>query len=193
LPLARIRIVSDEIYHGLTYGVGQRCVLPHGPDALVIGSFSKYFNMVCWRLGWLLVPCSLVERARAYATNLYLTAPSLSQHAAEAVFDCFDVLEDHVAVYRRNRAFLLDALPRLGLPAFAPPDGAFYIWADVSHITTDSLAWCKSLLDRTGVALAPGRDFDPVKGDRFVRLSFSVSSAEVEEAIERLGPGVRAR
>ena len=188
-----IRIVSDEIYHGLSYVEPARSMLEFAPDALVINSFSKYFSMVGWRLGWLLTPPDHMHRARAFVGNLFLTAPSLSQHAALAAKGARDELEGHVAVYRRNRGLLLEALPGLGLGAIAPPDGAFYIYASVGHLTDDSLAFCKTLLRDTGVATAPGVDFDPVEGRHFIRLSFAVSTPEVEEALRRLKPWFTAR
>jgi aspartate/methionine/tyrosine aminotransferase len=183
-----IRIISDEIYHGLSYVEPARSMLEFAPDALVVNSFSKYFSMAGWRLGWLLVPPDHVARARAYIGNLFLTAPVLSQHAALAAMDCREELEGHLLVYRRNRALLLDALPSLGLASIAPPDGAFYIYADVGHLTDDSLAFCEQLLRETGVTLAPGVDFDPVEGRHFIRFSFAVSTAEIEEALRRLRP-----
>jgi aspartate/methionine/tyrosine aminotransferase len=188
-----IRIVSDEIYHGLSYVEPAHSMLEFEPDALVINSFSKYFSMVGWRLGWLLAPADRVHLARAYAGNLFLTAPSLSQHAALAAMDARDELEGHVEVYRRNRALLLAALPALGLASIAPPDGAFYIYADIGHLTDDSLGFCQTLLRETGVATAPGVDFDPVDGRRFIRFSFAVSTAEIEEALRRLQPWFAAR
>lgn len=183
-----IQIISDEIYHGLSYVEPARSILEFEPSAVVISSFSKYFSMVGWRLGWLLAPKSHLRRARTYVGNLFLTAPSLSQHAGLAALDSRDELEGHLAVYRANRQLLLDALPRLGLNAIAPPDGAFYIYADVGHLTDNSLAFCKALLQETGVATAPGVDFDPVNGHRFIRFSFAVSLAEVEDAIARITP-----
>lgn len=188
-----IRIVSDEIYHGLSYVGRARSILEFNPDALVINSFSKYFSMVGWRLGWLLAPPDLIDRARAFVGNLFLTAPSLSQHAGLAAMDCREELEGHVEVYRANRELLLEALPKLGLRRIAPPDGAFYIYADVGHLTDDSLAFCEQLLRDTGVATAPGVDFDPVEGKHFVRFSFAVSTAEVKEALERITPWFAAR
>jgi aspartate/methionine/tyrosine aminotransferase len=184
----KIRIVSDEIYHGLSYGAPTPSMLEFEPDALVINSFSKYFSMVGWRLGWLLSPKAHLHRARAYVGNLFLTAPSLSQHAGLAAMDSRDELDGHVAVYARNRRLLLDALPRLGLASIAPPDGAFYVYADIGHLTDDSVAFCKALLNDTGVATAPGVDFDPVDGARFIRFSFAVSTPEIEEALRRLEP-----
>jgi aspartate/methionine/tyrosine aminotransferase len=188
-----IGIVSDEIYHGLSYVGPTHSMLEYAPDALVVNSFSKYFSMAGWRLGWLLSPKAHAPRARAYMGNLFLTAPSLSQHAGLAAMDSRDELEGHVEVYRRNRQLLLDALPSLGLASIAPPDGAFYIYADVGHLTGDSLAFCTQLLGDTGVATAPGIDFDPVDGHRFVRFSFAVSTAEVEDALGRLRPWFAAR
>lgn len=186
------RIVSDEIYHGISYGEPARCMLEFEPEAVLINSFSKYFNMVGWRLGWLLVPPDQVHRAHAYSSNMFLTAPSLSQHAALAAMDCQDELQGHVEVYRANRALMLQALPALGLDAIAPPDGAFYIYADIAHLTQDSLAFCERLLRETGVATAPGVDFDPVEGGHFIRFSFAVSTEEVREALRRLEPWFKA-
>ena len=187
-----IRIVSDEIYHGLSYGEPTRSMLEFEPTAIVVNSFSKYFSMAGWRLGWLIVPREQAARAVAYMGALFLTAPSLAQHAALVAMDCRDELEGHLATYRRNRALLLDALPALGLEKIAPPDGAFYIYADVGRLTADSLAFCRQLLQDTGVATAPGIDFDPVDGRRFIRMSFAVSTPEIEEAIRRLVPWFEA-
>lgn len=188
-----IRIVSDEIYHGLCYGTRARSLLEDAPDALVINSFSKYFSMAGWRLGWLVVPPDLIDAARARMGNLFLTPPSLAQHAALAAFDCEGELEAHVQTYARNRAMLLDALPRLGLANIAPPDGAFYIYADVRHLTGDSMGFCERLLLDTGVAIAPGIDFDPIDGNRYVRFSFAVSTDEVAEALRRITPWLAER
>jgi aspartate/methionine/tyrosine aminotransferase len=183
-----IRIISDEIYHGLSYVGPARSILEFEPEALVISSFSKYFSMAGWRLGWLLVPSGRLRRARAFVGNLFLTAPSLSQHVGLTALDCRDELDGHVEVYRRNRALLLKTLPGLGLNDIAPPDGAFYIYANIGHLTDDSLAFCKALLNDTGVATAPGIDFDPVRGRHFIRISFAVSTPEVEEALARMTP-----
>ena len=181
-----IRIISDEIYHGLSYTGAAHSMLEFAPDAFIINSFSKYFSMAAWRLGWLIAPLDQVDPVRARMTNLFLTPPSLSQHAGLIAFDCRDELEGHVDTYRRNRALLLDALPGLGLDAIAPPDGAFYIYADIGHLTQDSLAFCEKLLRETGVATAPGVDFDPVEGHHFMRISFAVSTPLVEQALVRL-------
>lgn len=187
------RIVSDETYHGLSYGEPAHCMLEYEPRALVINSFSKYFNMVGWRLGWLLVPSDEAHRARAYTANMFLTAPVLSQHAGLVAMDCNEELEGHRAIYRANRQLMLEALPGLGLGAIAPPDGAFYIYADIGHLTNDSLAFCERLLMETGVAAAPEIDFDPVEGGHFIRFSFAVSTEEVREALRRLAPWLKAQ
>ncbi len=189
----KIGIVSDEIYHGLSYGDRAHSILEFDRDAFVVNSFSKYFSMVAWRLGWVIAPLDLVERTRAFMSNLFLTPPSLSQHAGLVAMDCREELEGHVAVYRTNRALILEALPSLGLARIAPPDGAFYVYADVGHLTDDSMGFCRQLLEDTGVATAPGIDFDPVEGHRFIRLSFAVSTAEIREALSRLQPWFAAR
>ena len=188
-----ITIISDEIYHGIAYGLRTPSILEVEPQALVVNSFSKYFSMAGWRLGWLVVPPGGIDAARARMGNLFLTPPSLAQHAGLVAMDCRDELEANIATYARNRELLLAALPGMGLARIAPPDGAFYIYADVSDFTDDSMKFCKQLLEATGVATAPGIDFDPVDGHRFVRLSFAVSTPEIEEAIRRIEPWLRER
>lgn len=183
-----IRIISDEIYHGLSYVGPQPTLLSFAPEAMIINSFSKYWSMAGWRLGWLLVPDDHIETAKAYIGNLFLTPPSLSQHAGLVAMDEHAVLEGHLEVYRRNRALMLDALPGLGLKTIAPPDGAFYIWADIGHLTDDSVAFCEQLLRDTGVATAPGVDFDPVEGRTHMRFSFAVSTPQIEDALARMRP-----
>lgn len=188
-----IRVISDEIYHGLTYGKVAASMLEHLPDAVIVNSFSKYFSMAGWRLGWLVVPPGLIDAARARMGSLFLTPPVLAQKAGLVAFDCRDELDGHVGTYARNRAILLEALPRMGLGRIAPPDGAFYIYADAGEFTDDSLSLCEELLRDTGVATAPGVDFDPVNGRRFIRFSFAVSTPLVEEAVERMAPWFAAR
>ena len=188
-----ITIVSDEIYHGIAYGMPTPSVLEVEPQALVVNSFSKYFSMAGWRLGWLVVPDSGIDAARARMGSLFLTPPSLSQHAALVAMDCTAELEANIATYARNRELLLAALPLLGLARIAPPDGAFYVYADVSDFTDDSMQLCKQLLEDTGVAAAPGIDFDPAQGHRFMRISFAVSTGLVTEAIARMTPWFAAR
>ena len=188
-----VPVISDEIYHGLSYGEPAHSFLEFDPDALVINSFSKYWSMAGWRLGWVVSPPALLDRARALVGNLFLTPPSLAQHAGLAAMDETAELEGHLDTYRRNRTLLLEALPTLGLRSIAPPDAAFYIYADIGHLTDDSLAFCERLLRDTGVATAPGVDFDPVDGRRFMRFSFAVSTAEVEEALRRITPWFAAQ
>ncbi len=183
-----IRIISDEIYHGLSFVGPVASALEFAPDALVVNSFSKYFSMVGWRLGWLVAPDDLLGAARARMGNLFLTAPSLSQHAGLVAMDCVDELEAHIARYARNRDLMLAALPAMGLTQIAPPDGAFYIWADVRHLTDDVMGFARQLLLDTGVATAPGIDFDPVDGRHFLRFSFAVDTPLVERAIARMIP-----
>lgn len=188
-----IAIISDEIYHGLSYIGPLQSALHHDDSAFTINSFSKYYSMAGWRLGWLIVPEDKVAMTRALMGNLFLTPPSLAQHAGLAAFDCTDELEGHIATYRANRALMLEALPRLGLSRIAPPDGAFYIYADIRHLTDDSLAFCAALLEDTGVATAPGIDFDPIHGRGFMRFSFAVSTPQVKEAIARITPWFAVR
>ncbi len=188
-----IRIVSDEIYHGLSYVGPAASMLEYEPSAFVINSFSKYFSMAGWRLGWAVAPEDMIGAARARMGNLFLTPPSLAQHAALVAFECAEELDGHVRTYARNRALLLERLPGIGLGRIAPPDGAFYIYADISRFSNDSLAFCRELLLDTGVATAPGVDFDPVNGARFMRISFAVSTDLVEQAVERMTPWFAAR
>lgn len=182
-----VRLVSDEIYHGITYG--RHAVTARGlsADAIVINSFSKYFSMTGWRIGWMIVPEDLDRSIECLAQNLYISAPTLSQHAACAVFDCTAELDANVARYARNRALLLEALPAAGLDRLAPADGAFYLYANVAHLTNDSEDFCRRLLADTGVATTPGIDFDPARGRGWMRISFSGDSAEIAEAGRRLG------
>jgi aspartate/methionine/tyrosine aminotransferase len=188
-----ITIVSDEIYHGIAYDLETPSILEVEPQAMVVSSFSKYYSMAGWRLGWLVVPKEGIDAARARMGNLFLTPPSLAQHAALVAIDCTDELEANIATYARNRALLLEALPQMGLSKIAPPDGAFYIYADVSDFTDDSMELCKALLEATGVAAAPGIDFDPEEGRQFMRFSFAVSTPLVEEAIARMRPWFAGR
>jgi aspartate/methionine/tyrosine aminotransferase len=181
-----IRLISDEIYHGITYGAQAATALAFDPEAIIVNSFSKLYRMPGWRLGWIIVPTPYVRRVQSHLTNLFLTPPALSQQAALAAFDSPDDLRAPVATYTRNREILLSALPKGNFPRITSPEGAFYIYADVSHLTNDSLAFCKRLLRDVGVAIAPGIDFDPINGNRFVRFSFAGATAEIERAVELL-------
>ena len=182
------RVISDEIYHGISYGRGATTALALDSNTIVLNSFSKLFRMPGWRLGWIVAPANCVQVLNDYLTNLFLVPSSLSQHAALAAFDDMPELVETVAQYAKNRDRLLAALPQMGIGGIAPPDGAFYLYADVGHLTNDSLAFCHRLVDETGVAIAPGIDFDPIHGRRHVRFSFAISADELEQAIALLGP-----
>ena len=182
------RLISDEIYHGISYGRPCASAREFGPDAIVVGSVSKYHSMTGWRLGWLLVPAELRTPVENLQSNLAICAPAVSQVAAVAAFtgEARTELDGHVARYARNRDLLLRRLPELGLDNFAPPDGAFYAYLQIGHLTDDSLAWCEQVLAATGVALAPGIDFDTRAGSRTARLSFCGQTDELDEALDRL-------
>ncbi|MDQ6659207.1 MAG: aminotransferase class I/II-fold pyridoxal phosphate-dependent enzyme [Actinomycetota bacterium] len=183
-----IRLISDEIYHGITFGtVRQECAWSTDRTGFVVNSFSKYFSMTGWRIGWLLVPADLAGRVDALAGNLAICPPAVSQLAAIAALSATDECDGHVVRYAANREVLLDGLAALGIEKVAPADGAFYLYADVSHLTADSTAWATALLADCGVAVAPGIDFDPVDGHRFIRMSFAGSEAEIRGALRRLG------
>lgn len=188
-----IRLISDEIYHGIEYGREGVTALQFEPEALVINSFSKLFRMPGWRIGWLVAPESCVASLHSHLINFFLTPPAIAQHAALAAFDDLALLRRSVVRYAANRARLLEALPKMGLPEIAAPDGAFYLYVDVSQLTDDSLAFCKELLEDTGIATAPGIDFDPVLGNAFVRFSFAISEREVDRAIALLDPWLAGR
>ncbi len=183
-----VRLVSDEIYHGITYGIETSSAWETSRTGVVFGSFSKYFSMTGWRLGWMLVPEDLRRPVDVLTGNFTICPPVLSQYAAIAAFtpESYAELDGHVARYAANRDVLLDGLPRLGIDRLAPADGAFYVYADIGHLTDDSYAWCLRLLEDTGVATAPGIDFDTARGNEFVRLSFAGSGVEIEEGLRRL-------
>jgi aspartate/methionine/tyrosine aminotransferase len=181
-----IRFISDEIYHGITYG--QQAVTAAGRDdeAVVINSFSKYFSMTGWRLGWLVVSNSMLRAVECLTQNFFISPPSLSQVAALAAFDSHEELRENVARYARNREILLAELPRVGFERFAPADGAFYIYADVGTLTNDSPEFCRRMLNEARVAVTPGLDFDPYRGNAFVRFSFAGTEDDMRAAISRL-------
>ncbi|MDH3250217.1 MAG: aminotransferase class I/II-fold pyridoxal phosphate-dependent enzyme [Acidimicrobiia bacterium] len=183
---ARIRVISDEIYHGITFGVSAACALGHDEDAVVIQSFSKYQSMTGWRVGWMVVPEHLAAPVERLAQNLFISPPAISQLAAMEALEAGDELDGHVARYRTNRDILVSGLARMGIDRVAPPDGAFYVWADIGHLGIDSAELCRRWLDETGVAVTPGVDFDRAMGHRFVRFSYSESTSDVEEAVARL-------
>jgi aspartate/methionine/tyrosine aminotransferase len=205
-----VQLISDEIYHGITYGagtgnstdsagsagsagngggMGTACAWHTSREAIVVNSFSKYFTMTGWRLGWLLVPERLRRAVECLTGNFNICPPALAQHAAVAAFteESYAELGAHVQGYAHNRKLLLDGLPTIGLDRLAPADGAFYIYADVSGFTSDSLDFCRRLLADTGLAIAPGIDFDTVDGGGHVRMSFAGATEDIEEALRRLG------
>ena len=182
----QVRFVSDEIYHGITYGEPAPTAAGIDPDAIVINSFSKYFSMTGWRLGWTIIPQDLVRAVECLAQNLFISPPTLSQHAAVAAFDCHDECEANLEVYRRNRALLLDGLPAVGFDRLAPAGGAFYLYADIAGLTDDSREFCARMLNETGIATTPGVDFDPARGHAQMRISYCASTAAIETALERL-------
>jgi aspartate/methionine/tyrosine aminotransferase len=178
--------VSDEIYHGLTYGEAADTALRHHPDAVVINSFSKYYCMTGWRIGWVVVPERLVRPVETLAQNLYISPPYLSQVAATAAFDATDELEAVKADYAHARGVLLGELPSLGITEIHPADGAFYLYADIARFTNDSVAFCRRMLDEAGVAATPGLDFDLDQGAHHLRFSFAGGEEVCREAVRRL-------
>jgi aspartate/methionine/tyrosine aminotransferase len=178
--------ISDEIYHGLTFGMAEDTALRYSDDVIVINSFSKYFSMTGWRIGWMVVPERMVRTVERLAQNLYISPPGVSQVAALGAFDGIDELTANRATYQANRDMLLAALPKLGFDKIVPADGAFYVYADVSAYTNDSLAFAKTMLDETGIAATPGLDFDPERGHQFMRFSFARSTDDMAEAVRRL-------
>lgn len=181
-----IRLVSDEIYHGITYGMGTATALQTSRSAIIVNSFSKYYSMTGWRLGWLVLPEDLLRPVECLAQNFTISPPTLSQYAAVAAFDCGEELDRNVVRYARNRSLLLDMLPRAGFDRLAPADGAFYLYAEIGHLTNDSVEFCRRMLAETGVAATPGVDFDPVRGHATMRFSFAGATEEMEEAATRL-------
>lgn len=183
---AEIKFISDEIYHGLDYAFPAETALKLSSDAMVVNSFSKYFCMTGWRVGWIVAPEPLVRPIERLQQNLAISVPTLSQVAAEAAFDGRAEMEAVKRGYEVNRKILIDGLPKAGLDKFLPADGAFYLYADVSRFTKDSFAFAKQMLEETHVAATPGIDFDPVRGKDFIRFCYAGSSAEMLEAVERI-------
>jgi aspartate/methionine/tyrosine aminotransferase len=183
---AGIRFISDEIYHGLDYAFPAVTAAALSPDALVINSFSKYFCMTGWRVGWMVVPEVLVRPIERLQQNLSISVPTLSQIAAEAAFDGREEMEAIKHGYEENRRILIEGLPRAGLTKFLPVDGAFYLYADVSDFTADSFEFAKAMLEKAGVAATPGVDFDPIHGRSFIRFCYARSAEEMREAVARI-------
>jgi aspartate/methionine/tyrosine aminotransferase len=188
---AGIAIISDEIYHGLDYAFAAESAARLSDDAIIVNSFSKYFCMTGWRIGWMVVPPALLRAVERLQQNLAISVPTLSQIAGEAAFDGRAELEAVKHGYEENRRILLDGLPRAGLTSFMPVDGAFYLYADISHFSTDSFDFAKRMLDDAGVAATPGVDFDPLHGRNFLRLCYAGSRDDMREAVERIGDWLR--
>jgi len=180
-----VRLISDEIYHGLHYGQALSTAATL-PGAVVVNSFSKYWSMTGWRIGWLVLPEDLVRPVECLAQNMFISAPHIAQLAAEAAMDCAPELDANVARYRRNRDLLLAQLPQAGFTRLSPAEGAFYIYADIAHRTDDSAAFCARMLAECGIAATPGIDFDPERGRHFLRFSYCGPEADMAEAAARL-------
>jgi len=184
--LENITFISDEIYHGLEYEKHAQSALCFSKNAIVINSFSKLYAMTGWRLGWIIAPLTWVRALERLQQSLAICPPTLSQTAALAAFSASEEVEDNRLIYARNRQLLLERLPAMGLKRFAPPDGAFYFYVDVSHLTTDSLSFSRRLLLEAGLGVTPGVDFDPQKGGSWIRLSYAGPEAEIAEGVARL-------
>ncbi len=183
---AGVRLISDEIYHGLHYDSPITTATAFSPSAVVVNSFSKYFSMTGWRVGWMVLPDDLIRPVECLAQNLFISPPHLSQIAAEAAFGCHDELQANVARYRRSRDLLLCELPKAGFPRLSPAEGAFYLYADIAERANDSAAFCARMLREAGIAATPGIDFDRDRGNRFVRFSYCGPEADMAEAARRL-------
>ncbi|HBK04678.1 MAG TPA: 1-aminocyclopropane-1-carboxylate deaminase [Acetobacteraceae bacterium] len=181
-----VRLISDEIYHGLNYDSPIASAAEFSDSAVVVNSFSKYFSMTGWRIGWLVLPADLARPVECLAQNLFISAPYIAQVAAEAAFDCHDELRANIARYRRSRDHLLEALPKAGFSRLSPAEGAFYLFADIGDRSNDSAAFCARMLREVGVAVSPGVDFDRGRGNRFVRFSYCGPEDDMRAAAERL-------
>jgi aspartate/methionine/tyrosine aminotransferase len=188
-----IRVISDEIYHGLDYVFAAETAAKLSDRAVVINSFSKYFCMTGWRIGWVVAPENLVRTLERLQGNLAISVPTLAQVAAEAAFDGIDEMEAVKQGYEENRRILVEGLPKAGLDTFLPVDGAFYLYADISRFSDDSLGFAQRMLAQAGVAATPGIDFDPRNGRHFLRFCYAGSAAEMHEAVQRIGNWLTAR
>ena len=188
-----IGLISDEIYHGITYGKTEQTALRLGNDVMVLNSFSKYYCMTGWRIGWLVAPEPYLPAIERLAQNLYISPPTIGQVAALESFACLDELDDKVAIYRQNRDYLLRELPRIGFGPIAPADGAFYLYVDVAHLTDNTEAFCRAMLTDIGVAATPGVDFDVGRRALHVRFSYAGTPDRMREAVKRMGPWLADR
>ena len=178
--------ISDEIYHGIEYDAKAVSALEITQECYVINSFSKYFSMTGWRVGWMVVPDDHIRQVERLAQNMFICSPHASQLAALAAMDAQDELQQNLSVYRKNRALMMEVLPKIGFDKFAPPDGAFYVYVDVSDYTQDSLAFSKQILEEASVAVTPGLDFDQNRGSGTLRLSYARSTDDIQEGLARL-------
>jgi aspartate/methionine/tyrosine aminotransferase len=179
-------VISDEIYHGLSYGKRCHSALEVTDEVFVVNSFSKYFSMTGWRVGWMVVPPEHIRTVERLAQNMFICPPHVSQVAALAALDCIPEAEANLTVYAQNRRMMLEELPKAGFDRIAPPEGAFYVYADVSHLTDDSVAFAAEILENAGVAVTPGLDFDPVRGGQTLRFSYARATADIAEGLRRL-------
>ena len=191
--LRDIAFISDEIYHGIQYESRAVSALEISDEVFVISSFSKYFSMTGWRIGWMVVPDSHIRTLERLSQNMFICAPHVSQVAALAAMDAEAEVSANVKVYAENRRLMLEGLPKIGFGNIAPPDGAFYIYADVSDLTGDSVAFCARILAEAGVAITPGLDFDPIRGAQTIRFSYAGSTVDMIEGLRRLGEFMAAR
>ncbi|WP_106744620.1 pyridoxal phosphate-dependent aminotransferase [Yoonia maritima] len=186
-------LVSDEIYHGIDYDTAPVSALQVTDEAYVVNSFSKYFSMTGWRVGWMIVPDDHVRRVERLAQNMFICAPHAAQRVALHAMDCTDELEQNKAVYAANRSLMIDGLRAAGLTRFAPPDGAFYIYVDVSEYTDDALKFAAEILDEAGVAVTPGLDFDATRGHHWLRFSYARGTDDIREGLDRIARFMKAR
>ena len=189
----KVRIIADEIYHGITYGRDAETLLAMDPTAIVINSFSKYFSMTGWRLGWMVMPEDLSRASECLSQNIFISPPALSQYAALAVFDCGPELDANVARYADNRAIGLDGLAAAGFGPFAPADGAFYIYGGIAAVGGTSPGLCAEMLESAGVAATPGTDFDPDHGGGFIRFSYAGNTKDMTNAMARIKDWAKKR
>jgi aspartate/methionine/tyrosine aminotransferase len=185
--------ISDEIYHGIQYEKKAVSALEVTDECYVINSFSKFFSMTGWRVGWMVVPQDHIRIVERLAQNLFICSPHISQVAALEAMSCEDELSQNLDIYRKNRQIVMDGLQQIGFENFAPPDGAFYFYIDISKYCDDSLFFCNDILNEVGVAITPGVDFDPKRGKTTIRISYARSTEEIVEGMSRLGEFMRKR
>jgi len=188
-----VNFISDEIYHGIQYDKKAVSALEITDQCYVINSFSKFFSMTGWRVGWMVVPEDHIRVVERLAQNLFICPPHISQVAALEALSCENELSQYIEIYRKNRQIIMHELPQIGFQNFAPPDGAFYFYVDISRYSDDSLSFCDDVLKEVGVAITPGVDFDPERGNTTIRISYARSTDEISEGINRLGNFMKKR